>query len=259
MSEHGDGAGGLAVRRKLRDRLGPRGRAIARTMADLLLARALGSVRAGQAMTGRVALTFDDGPDPVTTHPILDALRGAGARSTYFLLVNQAERHPELVRKIRDSGHEIALHGFDHTPLPSFSHATAVRVLRDARQRLETVADRPVRYYRPPYGKQTPMSWLAARRAGMQVVVWSADAADWVDLELQAHVHRAFSRLDEGGILLLHERVEPGPDGSPVASSVNRAALTMAVLDELRTRGWSSVTIGELTQLGAVRTAWFRR
>ena len=81
----------------LRARLGPRGRAVARRLADSALA-ALGSIRAGEA-AGRVALTFDDGPDPTTTRPILQALRAGGAVATYFLLVTQAERHPELVTR----------------------------------------------------------------------------------------------------------------------------------------------------------------
>jgi peptidoglycan/xylan/chitin deacetylase (PgdA/CDA1 family) len=242
----------------LRGGLGPRGRALARRFADFTLAPALGSTRAGMA-PGCIALTFDDGPDPITTRPILQALRAGGVVATYFLLVTQAERHPELVREIRDGGHEIALHGVDHTPLTSLSHSAAVRTLRNARQRLEDIVRLPVKYYRPPYGKQTPASWLATRRAGLRVVVWSADAADWEDHQLGAHVDHAFKRLREGGILLLHERVEPGPDGSPVNPSVDRAALTTALLDELVARGLSAVTVSELTEFGAVRTAWFRR
>ncbi|WP_375431137.1 polysaccharide deacetylase family protein [uncultured Friedmanniella sp.] len=244
--------------RELRARLGPGGRVVARQLADLALAPGFGSINAGSS-PGSAALTFDDGPDPGTTPLILRALEGAGARATYFLLVSQAERHPELVREIRDSGHEIALHGFDHTPLPSLPHRAAVRVLNEARLRLEDVAQVRVSYYRPPYGKQTPTSWLAARRAGLEVVVWSADAADWEDLELLEHVDQAFARLTEGGILLLHERLEPGPDGSPVFASVDRAALTTAILDELEIRRLSAVTVSELVEGGAVRTAWFRR
>ena len=90
-------------------------------------------------------------------------------------------------------------------------------------------------------------------------MVWSADAADWEDRQLGEHVDHAFNRLREGGILLLHERVEPGSDGSPVNPSVDRAALTTALLDELTARGLSAVTVSELTKIGAVRTAWFRR
>jgi peptidoglycan/xylan/chitin deacetylase (PgdA/CDA1 family) len=239
-------------------RLGPRGRALARRLADSALAPALGSIRAGEA-PGRIALTFDDGPDPTTTRPILQALRAGGVVATYFLLVTQAERYPDLVREIRDGGHEIALHGFDHTPLTSLSHSAAVRALQNARQRLEDIVRLPVTYYRPPYGKQTLASWLAARRAGLRVVVWSADAADWEDRQLGAHVDHAFKMLREGGILLLHERVEPGPDGSPVNPSVDRAALIRALLDGLMARGLSAVTVSELTEFGAVRTAWFRR
>jgi peptidoglycan/xylan/chitin deacetylase (PgdA/CDA1 family) len=242
----------------LRARLGPRGRATARRWADLTLAPGLGSISGGSSTTA-AAVTFDDGPDPLTTRAILRVLAAHGARATYFLLVSQAERHPDLVREIRDGGHEIGLHGFDHTPLTSYPHRGAVRMLKEARRRLEDVAQVHVRYYRPPYGKQTPSSWLAARRAGLQVVVWSADAADWEDLALEDHLAHAYVRFAAGGVLLLHERIEPGPDGSPVHARVDRAALTGAVLDELATRGLSAVAVGELVQDGTTRTAWFRR
>jgi peptidoglycan/xylan/chitin deacetylase (PgdA/CDA1 family) len=237
--------------------LGPRARRAARTLADAVLAPVVGSVNGGRR-SGLVAITFDDGPDPGTTAPILSALEGAAARCTYFLLVGQAERHPGLVRDIRDAGHEIALHGIDHTPLPRLGHRAALRTLVDARRRLEDVAGTTVRYYRPPYGAQTLPSWLAARRAGLQVVVWSADAADWEDGTVDDVAGRGLARLTDRGVLLLHERLEPGPDGEPVTTTFDRAALTSAVLAGVAARGLRPVPVGELTAHGARRTAWFR-
>ena len=246
----------IAITRLSRS-LGPRTRHTARRVADAVLAPAVGSVNGGRR-PGAVAITFDDGPDPETTTPILAALDVAGARCTYFLLVAQAERYPGLVHDIRDAGHEIALHGIDHTPLPRLGHRGALRTLVEARRRLEEVAEVPVRYYRPPYGAQSPASWLAARRAGLQVVVWSADAADWEEGSAQDVAGRALARLADRGVLLLHERLEPGPDGEPVATTFDRAAMTGAVLAGVAAEGLRPVTVGDLTAAGARRTAWFR-
>ncbi|WP_136518716.1 polysaccharide deacetylase family protein [Cellulomonas telluris] len=242
---------------RLRRSAGPRTRRALRRTADALLAPAFGSVRGGRP-SGQVAVTFDDGPDPVTTPAILQVLEEAGARCTYFLLVPQAEQHPDLVARIRDAGHEIALHGLDHTPLPRLPHATAVRTLREARHRLEAVAGTPVRLYRPPYGAQSPSSLLAARRAGLDVVVWSADAADWEERPSADVASLGLARLADGGILLLHERLEPGPDGTAVVTSFDRAAMTRDVLTGLHAAGLRAVRVDELTRAGAVRTAWFR-
>ncbi|WP_448631440.1 polysaccharide deacetylase family protein [Cellulomonas soli] len=185
-------------------------RTAARRTADAVLGPVLGSV-AGGRRTDHVAITFDDGPEPGTTPGLLALLARRGVHCTFFLLVRQAEEHPELVRAIGDGGHEIALHGIDHRPLTSLRHGDAVRMLHEARARLEAVAGRPVTRYRPPYGKQTPASWLAARRAGLEVVVWSADADDWVDRPATQVAAIAAENLRGGGVLLLHERVEPGP------------------------------------------------
>lgn len=64
-----------------------------------------------------VGLTFDDGPDPHWTPQVLDALAAAGHQATFFVMVNEAEKYPDLVRRIIAEGHEVALHGFDHTRL----------------------------------------------------------------------------------------------------------------------------------------------
>lgn len=236
--------------------LGPRARRAARRAADTVL-RPVGSVNGGRDARS-VAVTFDDGPDPDVTPQLLRVLSEHGARCTFFLLVVQAERFPELVRAIADAGHEIALHGMDHRPLPRLGHRGALRYLRDARRRLEEVAGRPVRWYRPPYGLQSLASWAATRRAGLDVVVWSADAADWEDDPVGTVLGRAVAALTPGGVLLLHERLEPGPDGEPVHTRFDRAALVDLLLREVDERGLTAVTVGELSPRGLRRTAWFR-
>jgi peptidoglycan/xylan/chitin deacetylase (PgdA/CDA1 family) len=242
----------------VRASLGPRWRRVARATADALLGRAVGSIGGARRPTRQVAVTFDDGPDPDVTPLLLDELRRHDTRCTFFLLVPQAERHPELVRAIVQDGHEIALHGLDHRPLPSLTHRDATRTLTEARARLERVAGLPVRFYRPPYGSQSLGSWAAVRRAGLEVVVWSADAADWEDRSARDVAATGTRRLQPGGILLLHERLEPGPDGSPVVTSFDRIEMTRLVLDGVAAAGGAAVTVGELVAPGARRTAWFR-
>ncbi|MBU4215393.1 MAG: polysaccharide deacetylase family protein [Actinobacteria bacterium] len=235
--------------------LGPRARRWVRRVADLVLAPV--SSVAGGRVPGEVAVTFDDGPEPAVTPALLGVLAHHRVTCTFFLLVNQAEQHPELVRAIVAAGHEVALHGLDHRPLPPLGHRGALRYLREARRRLEAVTGRPVHWYRPPYGKQSAASWAAARRAGLDVVVWSADAADWEDVEVADVVALAHERLVDGGILLLHERVEPGPAGEPVETRFDRVEVVDQVLADLRDRGLRPVTVGALARR-AHRTAWFR-
>ena len=239
------------------DRLDGDARRRIRRFVDAVAAP-LGSWR--EATDGTVvAVTFDDGPDPRVTPALLDVLDAHAVHSTFFLLVDQAERHPEMARAIAARGHEVGLHGLDHRPLPPLGGRQAHAYLLDARRRLEAIAGRPVRWYRPPYGRQTPATWFAARRAGLDVVVWSADAADWLDDEQAVVTRRALDGLHPGGILLLHERVEPGPDGEPVHTGFDRPALVDAVLSDAAARGLSAVTVGDLVRRGGRRSLWWRR
>ena len=242
----------------LRDRLGPRGRRQARAAIDAIAAPFVGSIRATRA-TGRVAITFDDGPDAEVTPRLLETLAALEARCTFFLLAKQARAHPDLARDLREAGHEIALHGDDHRRLTELDHRSAVLYLRAARQELAGLTGSDVRYYRPPYGSQSVASYLAARRAGLEVVVWSADAADWTDRPVGQVARDGLDGLAGGGILLLHERLEPDPRNGAPTTTFDRTDLARRVIEGARERGWEPGTVGELVRTdGARRTAWFR-
>jgi peptidoglycan/xylan/chitin deacetylase (PgdA/CDA1 family) len=242
----------------LRRRLGPRSRARVRAVGDLLLAPFVGSyVRF--ASTTSVALTFDDGPDPDITPALIDLLAAYAAPSTFFVLVDQAERFPHLLKDLRAAGHEIALHGRDHRRVSEMSLRQSAQYLRRARAELEDLCGTSVTLYRPPYGAQTLASHVGARQAGLRVVTWNADAEDWVERPPTAVAERALDRLSAGGILLLHERLEPDPLRGAPETTFDRVAMVRHVLDRVAARGWSARTVGELMESGnPQRSAWFR-
>ena len=243
---------------KMRDRMGEERRLQARIVADAAFAPLLGSVRSTHSET-RVAITFDDGPDAEVTPKLLARLEQLDARCTFFLLATQGRRHPDLVRAVRDYGHEIALHGDDHRRITEMQYSDAIRYLRNAREQLEQLAGAPIRHYRPPYGAQSVRSYLAAKRAGLDVVVWSADAGDWNDRMVEDVAADGLRSLKPGGILLLHERLEPDPGRGAPKTTFNRVRLAELVVSGARRRGWEPVTVGDaVRQYGALRTAWFR-
>ena len=242
----------------LRGRLSPEMRHRARRAVDGVLAGPLGSWRATTSTT-QVALTFDDGPDPEVTPRLLDLLDEVRAPSTFFLLVNQCRAWPTLAREIASRGHEVALHGYDHSRLTSLARGEITRHLVTAKVELEQLTEQPVTLYRPPYGAQSVRTYLATRRAGLEVVVWSADAEDWVDGAVAEVVERGLVALRPGGILLLHERLEPDPlRGAPI-TTFDRADVARGIIDRCRQRGLEPGTVGEVVQgSSAVRSAWFR-
>ncbi|HEY0188881.1 MAG TPA: polysaccharide deacetylase family protein [Cellulomonas sp.] len=195
-----------------------------------------------------LSLTYDDGPDPAHTPGLLDLLADRGVRATFFVLADAADAHPDLVRRIVADGHELALHGSDHTRLTTLTDAEAIAVVADAKRRVEAAAGVPVRLFRPPYGAHTPRALLGWRRLGLDVVIWSGWAADWVDDPVEVVVQRARSVVHPGGILLLHDtRADPETLGpGEELPRFDRAAVSARLIDGLRDEGWAFATTGDL-------------
>jgi peptidoglycan/xylan/chitin deacetylase (PgdA/CDA1 family) len=217
------------------------------------------AVRTSQPL---VAITFDDGPDEYHTPRILKVLAREEATATFFLLAKRAAQFPDIVHAIRDSGHEIALHGKDHSPLINGSWRGTVVTIRSAKRQLETVAGRPVRYLRPPYGWQDVQSFLAARSSGLTVVGWSAHGSDWLALTPTEIADRLDAGLTPGSILLLHDRKEPLPGevGHSEDLILDRAAVVEEVLAHGAARCIRFVSLGTLLASGvAVKRPWFWR
>jgi peptidoglycan/xylan/chitin deacetylase (PgdA/CDA1 family) len=155
-----------------------------------------------------VALTFDDGPSPETTPLILDILRGHGAVATFFVLGAAAERHPELVRRIVQEGHEVGLHGFRHQALVLASAQT----LREEIERTATAVRQACPewgkgsiLFRPPHGFKTPLMAVRVRRQGCRMVLWSLNPRDYRG-QTAAETARVFrAALHPGAVCLLHD------------------------------------------------------
>ena len=242
----------------LRSRLGSRARRGVRYVVDPLLGRWLGSVRSGSDPAS-VALTIDDGPDGRVSPRLLDLLAEREVRASWFLLTERAEQHPDLVSRMLDEGHEVALHGLDHRRVSTMPALEVAGYLAMARERLEQVTRTPVTRYRPPYGSQSLTSFRAARDLGLQVVVWSADAQDWIDRDASSVARDASEATTPGGILLLHERIEPDPlRGSPV-TTFDRVEMFRDVCDRFAARSLQLTSVDELALRGQLRrTVWIR-
>jgi peptidoglycan/xylan/chitin deacetylase (PgdA/CDA1 family) len=208
------------------------------------------------------ALTFDDGPDEYHTVRILEVLARHDAKATFFVLAQRAARYPEILSATRAAGHEIALHGDDHSPLVGCSAREKVAKIRRGKSRLEALLGEPVRFFRPPYGYQDVRSFLAARTAGLKVIGWTAEGGDWLDLTPGQVADRAMAGLAHGSILLLHDRTEPWPGRSAEMPSRNldRAEVVERLFQRAATQGVGFVPVGGLLAEGsALRVPWFWR
>jgi peptidoglycan/xylan/chitin deacetylase (PgdA/CDA1 family) len=191
---------------------------------------------------GCVGLTFDDGPHPVTTRRVLEALARTHHRATFFVLGEKVRRHPEVVREIAAAGHTIGIHGDRHDRLLSFRMPRAIcSEITRARDAVEAATGtRPI-FFRPPLGHTSITTVLGARHAGVTLVCWSARAYDGVQRRTPDAVIRRISRtVFDGAIVMLHDAAEHD-DFEPAA--VPALPELLAVLDQ---RGLSSVSLDRL-------------
>ena len=188
----------------------------------------------------RVALTFDDGPDPESTPGFLEVLAEHRVRATFFLLGVMLQRSPDLGRDIVAAGHEVAVHGWRHDNLLLRGPAATVRDLARARALITAVTGRTPRFLRPPYGLLTGAALVAARRLGLEPVLWSSWGRDWTATATADTVYDTVrAGLSGGGTILLHD------SSCTAASGAWRAGLAALprLLAECRSQGW---TVGPL-------------
>jgi len=138
------------------------------------------SVVRRHSRTGRVELTFDDGPDPTHTPAILDRLRDHGVTATFFVLGTRVTKFPDIVERIVAEGHAVGNHTTTHPVWgPTAGVASILRELRGCQDAVRGVTGASPRLVRPPLGRVPPGFLLAARRLSLEVRNWSLDSGDW--------------------------------------------------------------------------------
>lgn len=191
----------------------------------------------------RVALSFDDGPHPVHTRRILDALDVHGAKASFFVIGEKAAQHPDLLSEIVARGHELALHSWSHDRHLYLRDPVAIaRELERSIEVVEAATGKRPQLFRPPIGFSTPRTRAAVRLLGLRVAGWSVRAFDGVaSASSRAVAERVARRLEPGAIVLLHDAAERG-DREPASVEA-----LPAILDTIAQRGLRSVTVSELT------------
>jgi peptidoglycan/xylan/chitin deacetylase (PgdA/CDA1 family) len=190
----------------------------------------------------RIALTFDDGPHPVTTRRVLALLAQHRKRATFFVLGSKVREHPELAREIVAAGHAIALHGDEHDRL--YMLRGPARVAADLARAASTLFDATgvrTTLFRPPVGFVSHGIALAAEAAGLTLVGCSTRALDGrASANPERVLARARGGIADGAVLLLHDAAEDGahePASLPVLpellSAIERAGLEAVSVDEL--------------------------
>jgi len=191
---------------------------------------------------GEVALTIDDGPDPVVTPAVLDLLERHGARATFFCIGRQAALYPELCRDIVRRGHRIENHSQLHRHNFSLLGPGGFRRELEAAQATLTgiTGDRP-QFFRAPAGLRNPFLDAALQQTGMRLASWTRRAYDTRVGDPATVLRKLGNPLRAGDILLLHDRhAALTPNGVPVILEV-----LPALLQAIHAAGLRPVTLRE--------------
>lgn len=181
----------------------------------------------------QVAITFDDGPNPVATPRILDALAAEGVRATFFLLGKHVERWPELAQRVAREGHAIGNHGWHHQKLHRRGPAFVELDIALGTQAIVAATGSAPRLFRAPHGFRNPWVSRLAAKQGQRVVGWSLGVWDSDRPGADVIVRRALEGTSAGSILLLHD----GDGYDPAGDRTQTAESLSAIIRELRDRG----------------------
>jgi peptidoglycan/xylan/chitin deacetylase (PgdA/CDA1 family) len=200
----------------------------------------------GNRNCSQIALTFDDGPnEPYTSH-VLSILEQYRIKATFFIIGQNAQRHPETCRQIVTAGNVIGNHSYHHHKSLCLRRGKAVaRDIELAHQAIYECTGFEPKLFRPPHGFRTPWLMRTVHHLGYIVVTWDNMTGDWkADKSGDEIVRTIVQRAKPGGIIVLHD----GRDSRP---SYDRSQMLQAlpfVIETLKERGFDFVTIPELLE-----------
>ncbi|WP_078894785.1 polysaccharide deacetylase family protein [Streptomyces sp. CT34] len=157
------------------------------------------------AGAGRIALTFDDGPDPRHTPEILEVLRRHGTPATFFVVGQSAVAFPDLLRSIADEGHAVGNHTWTHPQLTTLPPGRVRAELGRTGALIEEVLGTAPRLARAPYGDWDQASLDICDDLGMSAVGWSVDSRDWTRPGPESIADTVLDELRPGAIVLSHD------------------------------------------------------
>lgn len=190
-------------------------------------------------------LTFDDGPNPVYTPRLLDLLKRYGISATFFVVGVHAEKYPDLIRRMKEEGHLIAMHHYQHVSNWFLTPWGTRKQCVKAQETIAAIAGvRPV-YYRPPWGHLHLFLPLAAK--GFRIVLWSAILGDWRKaLGKERLKQRIVKHLHHGAVICLHD------DGENPGANDDAPENTLQALEEVLPEAihdYTFVTVDTLYQI----------
>lgn len=188
-------------------------------------------VNHGPGFGRRIALTFDDGPNPKVTERVLAALKERGLLATFFMIGQRVAAAGEWAEAVHEAGHEIGNHSLTHPQLSKLSDARVAYELAKTQELILDATNVSPVWFRPPYGAFKRTQGELASSRGLGVMLWSVDPRDWSQPGADKITHTILTETRPGSIILCHDLHPQTADALP------------GILDGLLERGFEFCTI----------------
>jgi peptidoglycan-N-acetylglucosamine deacetylase len=190
----------------------------------------------GRRDTAEVALTFDDGPDPVHTQRVLEILDRYNVRATFFCVGHHVAAMPDMVRRIVEAGHELGNHSWSHPYLPDLTPDQLREQLDRTTEAVAQVTGQAPTRFRPPYGALSPEVLATLAGHPTSLTLWDVDSQDWTRPGPERIASVVLEAAGPGSVVLMH-------DGGARGQTVQALP---SIIEGLLERGLRPVTVGEL-------------
>jgi len=193
-----------------------------------------------------IALTFDDGPDPVYTAKLLDLLGRYNAKATFFVVGSHAEGNEHLLQRMKAEGHQIGIHNYVHKTNWLMRPKSVKRQIEMTSNIIENATGVKSSFYRPPWGIVNLFDY--SNLGYLQIILWSAMFGDWrIKVGAKRLQERMMKKLRPGEVILLHDCGRTF--GADVDAPANMLIALEAYLEEGTKRGYRFVNIKEMMKL----------
>lgn len=188
-----------------------------------------------------IAITFDDGPNPLYTPQIIDIFAKANSKATFFMIGEQIEKSPEIVKLVAEQGHEIGNHTFSHEKLTQLGQEECREEIKRNEELIQNLSHKKPVILRPPYLDYNDETTRFISHLGYSMIgALNIDATDWEQPGVKFILEKTRKHIKSGGILLFHDGYG---DRSQTITAVRQ------FVPELVSQGYKLVTVSELLQL----------
>lgn len=163
---------------------------------------------------------------------ILNILEKNDIKTTFFIGGIWAQKYPDLLKKIANSGHEIGSHGYSHKDHSKLNYSENLSEIRKAEEIIENITNNEIKFFAPPSGCIGNAMFKACEDLGYTVIMWSNDTIDWRDKNAQVIYERAIKNASGGELILMH----------PTQKTVEAL---QGVIDWYESNGFKLTTVGE--------------